>query len=112
MRRNLDVAALQARNELGQIKGAQEAARSAAEIVKPQNRHQHQNGAKHGVENKFHGGVDAARVAPYADQEIHGNQRQFPENEEEEQVERNENADHGRFDYQQRDEETFHVFMD
>src|SRR5580704_13328132 len=111
VRRNLDIAALQARDQFRQVEGADEAVR-AAEIVKPQYRHQHQYGTEHGVENEFHGGVDAASVAPYADQEIHGDQRQFPENEEQEQIERHEHADHGGFNHQQRDEETFHVFVD
>ena len=111
VRRKQDVAALQTRCEFRQIEGANQHV-SSAEIVEPQDGDQHQDGAEHRVQNEFHGGVDAAVVAPDADQEIHGDERQFPEDEEEEQVERDENADHGRFDYQQRDEEALHVFVD
>ena len=80
--------------------------------IEPQDGDQHQDRAEHRVQNEFHGGVDAALVAPHADHEIHGDQRQFPEDEEQEEVERNENADHGRLDHQQRDEEAFHIFTD
>ncbi len=46
-------------------------------------------------------GVDAALVAPDADQEVHGDQRNFPEDEEQEQVERAEDADQPEFEQQQ-----------
>ena len=84
----------------------------AGRVVEPQDRHQHQDRAEHRVQNEFHRGVDAALVAPHADHEIHRDQHQFPEDEEEEQIERDENADHGRLDHQQRDEEALHVFVD
>ena len=47
--------------------------------VEPQNCDQHQDRAEHRVQNEFHRGVNAAVVAPHADHEIHGDQRQFPE---------------------------------
>ena len=70
-------------------------------IVEPDDRHQHQDRAEHGVQNEFQRGVDAPLVAPDADQEIHRDQHHFPEQEEEEQVERDEDADHAGFQHQQ-----------
>ena len=84
----------------------------AGHVVEPEDRDQHQDRAEHRVQNEFHGGVDAALVSPHADHEIHRDQRELPEDEEEEQIERDEDADHGRFDHQQRDEEALHVFVD
>ena len=83
----------------------------AGAVVEPQNGHQHQNRAEHGVQNEFHGRVDAALVAPHADHEVHGDQRQLPENKEKKKIERNEDADHRRLDDQDGDEEALHVFL-
>ena len=81
-------------------------------LIEPQDRHQHQDRAEHGVQDEFHRGVNSAAMSPDADEEIHRNQRQFPEDEEQEKVERDEDADHGGLDDQQRDEKSLHVFVD
>ena len=62
---------------------------------------QHQDGARHGVDEELEGGVDAAVVAPDADQEVHGHQADFPEDVEEEEVLRQEDADQAEFQQQQ-----------
>src|SRR5207247_5013771 len=78
-------------------------------VVEPDDAHQHQNRAGHGVEHKFYGGIDAPLVAPDPDQEGHGDQHQFPEEEEQEKVERQENDDHADFEQQQHDEKFLHT---
>src|SRR4029077_8529525 len=93
-----------------QVKRRRKIVRAWADVVEPQDRHQHQDRAEHGVQNEFHRGINPPLVSPNADQEIHGDQRQLPENEEQEKIERDKNTDHWRLDNQQRDEETLHVF--
>ena len=51
-------------------------------------------------------------VAPNADQEVHGEEHDFPEDEEEEEVERKKNADHAGFEDQQHDEKFFDAGVD
>ena len=62
--------------------------------VEKQNAEQHQHGAGKSVEEKFDGGVEFARTSPDADQQVHGDEHGFPENEEEEEIERHEDAEH------------------
>ena len=62
----------------------------AGGVVQPDNCHQHQNRAGHGVQNEFHRGVNAPLVSPDADQEVHGDQHHFPEQEEQKQIQRQE----------------------
>ena len=62
---------------------------------------QHQHRPGHSVEEEFHGGVDAPLVSPDADQEVHGHQGDFPENVEQEQVLRDEDAGQAEFQQQQ-----------
>src|ERR1700734_1430132 len=95
---------LQLRLNIRQIKGA-------GQVVEPQNCHQHQNGAEHGVQNEFHRGINSPAVSPNSNQEVHRNQRKFPEEEKEQQIERNENANHGRLNHQQGNEESFYVLL-
>jgi hypothetical protein len=70
-------------------------------VVDVDDRRQHQHRAGHGVEEELDGGVDAAVVAPDADQEVHRHQADFPEDVEEEQVLRQEDADQAEFQQQQ-----------
>ena len=55
--------------------------------VEVENRREHQHGAGHGVEEELDGGVDAAFVAPDADEEVHRDEADFPEGVEEEEIE-------------------------
>ncbi len=66
----------------------------------------------HGVQEEFEGGVNAALVAPDADQEVHGDQRNFPEDEEQEEIERAEDANQSKFKQQQERKELFDVLVD
>jgi hypothetical protein len=84
----------------------------AGQVEEPEDRYEHQNRSEHCVQNEFHGRVNAPFVAPHADDEIHRDEHHFPENEEEEQVERNEDADHARLEHEQGEEESFDMFLD
>ena len=77
----------------------------AGEVIEPEDGDQHQNRAEHGVQNELHRGVNPAIVTPHADDEVHGDEHHFPENEEEKKIERNEDADQARFENQQGGEE-------
>src|SRR4029077_10741462 len=68
-----------------------------AQIVQPDDADEHEDGSGHGVKHKFHGGIDAALVSPDADEEIHGDEHHFPEEEEEEEVEREEHTNYTDF---------------
>src|SRR6266478_3973932 len=83
-----------------------------AEIVQPDDADEHEDRAGHGVKHELDGGVDAAFVSPDADQEIHGDKHHFPEKEKEEEVEREEDADHADFEHQQHDKEFLDAVLD
>src|SRR5713101_3714819 len=106
-----DGAGLQHLLDGGEIEGAAWD-RGRTEIVQPDDAHEHEDGAGHGVEHEFDGSVDAALVSPDADEEVHGNQHHFPEEEEEEEVEREEDADHADFEHQQHDEKFLDAVLD
>ena len=65
-------------------------------IVKRQNRQQHQHRAGQRVEEELDRRVQPAVAAPDADQEVHRHQHHFPEQVEQEEIERHENAQHAR----------------
>ena len=56
---------------------------------------EHQRGAGEGVQEELHGDVDATPAAPFSDQEVHRDQAELEEDEEEHEVQRQEDADHG-----------------
>ena len=62
------------------------------EKVQRQNRHQHQQPAELGKQEKLDGGVDSAFVSPQRDQEVHRDQHQFPGEVEQEQIDSQEHA--------------------
>src|SRR6185437_6509887 len=80
--------------------------------VQINHRGQHQHGAGHREQEKFYGGVDAALMAPDADQEIHRDQRYFPEHIKEEKIEGTEDAHESKFEQQEKREELFHAAVD
>src|ERR1700722_11694006 len=55
--------------------------------IEPNNRGQHEHRSDKSKEEIFYGGVDLAPMAVHADQQRHRNQRRFPEEVKEEQVE-------------------------
>ena len=73
---------------------------------------QHQHAAGHRVEDELDRGVDALVVAPDADQEVHRDQHEVPEDVEEEEVERAEDADHRRLEQQHEDRELLDLLLD
>ena len=77
--------------------------------VEPDDRGQHEDRRDHGVQEELDRGVNAPAMPPDADDQRHRNQRGFPEEVEEEQVERDEDANHRRLENQHQDEELFHL---
>src|SRR5712691_5908762 len=66
---------------------------------------QHREAADDGVDQEFERGVDPAALAPDPDQEVERNQHRFPEDIEEDEVERQQNAGgRGLQDEEQEDE--------
>ena len=71
-------------------------------------RDQHQHRADQRVEEELEGRVDPARTTPDADDQEHRDQHGFEEHVEQHQIQRDEGADHQRFEHQKGD----HVFLD
>ena len=67
-----------------------------AEEHQGQDADQHQGRAEHRVDEELEGGVDPPLVAPPADEEVHRDEHDLPEQEEHEQVERQEHPDAAR----------------
>ncbi len=67
-----------------------------AEEHQGQDADQHQGRAEHRVDEELEGGVDPPLVAPPADEEVHGDEHDLPEQEEHEQVEGQEHPDAAR----------------
>src|ERR1700704_3275637 len=76
--------------------------------VKKQYAQQHQNRASQRVKEKLDSCVELARTSPDANQQVHGHKHGFPEDEEEEEIERHENAEHAGL----KDQEPDVVFLD
>ena len=76
--------------------------------IEEQDTQQHQHGAGQRVEEELDRGVKFARAAPDADQQVHRNQHGFPEDEEEEEIKRHEDAEHAGLQNQEPDV----VFLD
>ena len=62
---------------------------------------EHERRADHRVQEELRGGVDAALVAPAADEEVHRHEHDLEEDEEQEQVEAEERAHHAGLEQQQ-----------
>ena len=73
--------------------------------AKPEDGKQHQDGTSHRVQEELDRGIQAARAAPDADQEVHRDEGEFPEDVEQEQVLRQEHAHHAHFQQQEEDHE-------
>src|ERR1035438_9673765 len=80
--------------------------------VQPDHRRQHKHRRDHGVQEELHGSVNFPSMPVHADDQRHGNQRGFPEEIEEEQVERNEDADHRGLEHRHKDEKFLHPVAD
>src|SRR5437899_12106617 len=69
-------------------------------IVKRQNGQQHQYRSGQRVEEKFDRSIEPPVAAPHADQKVHRDEHHFPEQVEEEEIERHEDAQHARLQQQ------------
>ena len=77
--------------------------------VQQQDRNQHQHAADQRVQKELDRRVFASRPAPDADQEVHRQQHHFPEHIEQEEVERQEDAQHAGFQQQEQYAVGLHV---
>ena len=85
----------------GQVKGPEESTQQL-------DTQQQAERAAHGVDHEFERGIIPIGTAPLVDQEIHRNKADFPEDEEDQQVEGHEDAQHARLEEQ----EQHHVGLD
>ena len=69
--------------------------------VNRQDRKQHQHRTCQRVQEEFDRRIEPPLAAPDADQEIHRHEHHFPENVEEHEIERHENAEHARLQQQE-----------
>ena len=80
--------------------------------VEGQDGDQHEERAGHRVEDELDRRVDAAGPAPDPDDEVHRDQHRLPEDVEEEEVERDEDAQHARLEQQHGDHELLQPRLD
>ena len=80
--------------------------------VQEQDAEQHQHRTSQRVEEELDGGVELARAAPDADQQVHRDQHRFPEHEEQEEIERHEDAQHAGLQNQKPDVVFLHALLD
>src|SRR5271156_837605 len=85
---------------------------SIAVIINRQDREEHQHRPGQRVQEKFDRGVQPPIAAPDADQKIHRHQHHFPENVEQHEVQRHENAQHAGLQQQQQDVIFLFAFVD
>ena len=84
--------------------------RSSVGMKQIKNADQHEERTDHRVQDELYRGVDPSLASPYADQEIHRDQHDFPENVKQHQVERAEHSDHARLERKETDHERFDFF--
>jgi hypothetical protein len=82
------------------------------EKIKRKDAHQHKDAAEQGVEKELEGGVKFALAAPDADQKVHGDQADLPEDEKENHIQGSKHADHAGLHDQQADHEALdpHIY--
>ena len=80
--------------------------------VEAQQRDQDEHAAEQRVQEELDGRVLAARPAPDADEEVHRQQHHFPEDVEQEEVQRQERADHAGFQQQEQHAVAADVLVD
>ena len=74
----------------------------AVDEVERDDTNQHQQAADCGVDEKLDGRVDSSFASPNSDQEEHRHQRSLEEKIEEQQIQRNEDANHCAFQQEQK----------
>ena len=77
--------------------------------VEVEDRHQHQQRADQRVDHELDRRVEPPLAAPDPDDEVHRDQHQLPEDVEDEQVQRDEGADHAGLEHQHGDDELAHA---
>src|SRR5438046_10603517 len=92
-RRNRQHAGTQRFSQHSIIKGTNPRGILVNEIERD-NADQHQERSDRGVDEKLYGRIDASLAAPDTDEEEHRDERGFKEQIEEQQIERDEDADH------------------
>jgi len=80
--------------------------------VEGQHDQQHQHRADQSIYEELDGGVNPAGASPDADQEVHGQQHDLPEDVEEEEVQRHEGAHHAGFQEQEEGVVALHAGLD
>src|ERR1700678_16753 len=80
--------------------------------IEEQDAQQHQHGTGQRIEEELDRGVKFTWTAPDADQQIHRYQHGFPENEEQEEVERNKNPQHAGLQNQKPNVIFFYAVLD
>jgi hypothetical protein len=73
---------------------------------------EHEQGSGHRVENELDRRVDLPLTPPDPDQEIHGNQHDFPKHIKQHEIESAENTDHARFKRQKTNHVRLHPVGD
>src|SRR6266481_7325466 len=69
---------------------------------------QHEEAPEQREEHELDGGIDASGPAPHPDQEVHRDEHQLPEDVEEEEIRRQERAQHPGLEDEQESEELLH----
>ena len=97
--------------ELEEVEGVLAGGGAVMEI-QDQDGDQHQDAPHHGVDEELDRRVDPAlRVSPDPDQEVHGDEHHFPEDVEEEKVQRAEDPDHPGLQKEDADHEFFDLVL-
>src|SRR5262249_26933340 len=79
--------------------------------VKRQDAKQHQNGAEKRIQEKLDGRVKFSRPSPNSDQEVHGDEHHFPEDVEQNKIQRHKNAEHSRLKDQHENVVLLHAIL-
>ena len=87
-------------HEVGNFKGIEAELLEVLEVER-EDAQQHQHRAGQSVEKELDRRVKLPRSAPDADDEVHRHQHQFPEDVEQEEIERKKHADHARLQQQE-----------
>ena len=87
-------------------------AKGSRVLVEVENRQEHQQAARHGVDKELHRRPDPFGAAPDPDQQVHGDQHDLPEYVEEYEIECDEDADDARGQQQQGDMKFPHPLLD
>ena len=85
--------------------------KSAVLRPNPQDASQHQDGTGHGEQEELDRGVDTPFSAPHADQEVHGDEGEFPEDVEKDHVQGEEDTQHAGFQQQEESHEAFDLLL-